>query len=185
MDYYLGKKAHRSAQASVIAYGEKWPILAESVFLACGARVIGDVKLGENCSLWFNAIVRGDVGPIEIGEGTNIQDGALIHCTYQKHFTKIGSYVSIGHQATLHGCTIEDDVLVGMQAIVMDGARIGRGSIVAAGALVTPGTQVPARSLVVGSPARVVRELRDDELSANSATCRRYFEYAKGYNFNL
>lgn len=183
MNYLLGKVSHRSAHASVEKYQGNWPQLDESVFLASGARIIGDVVLGKNCSVWFNAVVRGDVNSIEVGERTNIQDGAVIHCTYKKYKTVIGKNVSIAHLATIHGCTIEDDCLIGMQATIMDGAVIGKGSIVGAGALVTPGIIIPPGSLVVGAPAKAVRTIRPEELEGVLATTSRYIEYSKGYDY--
>ncbi|MEN9809065.1 MAG: hypothetical protein RLZZ488_632 [Pseudomonadota bacterium] len=177
------KVPHRSPLASVCAYQGRLPKLHESVFLADGARVIGDVILGKDCSVWFNTVVRGDVHTIVVGEQTNIQDGAVIHCTFQKASTTIGSRVSIAHLAMIHGCTIEDECLIGMQAIIMDGAVIGRGSIVGAGAVVTQGMKIPPRSLVLGAPGKVVREVKPEELAAVLATCDRYMEYTKGYNF--
>lgn len=183
-NYYLGKRKNRSALASVVSYHGIYPTLPDSVFLADGARVVGDVTLGENVGVWFNAIVRGDVHYIRIGENTNIQDGACIHCTFQKNPTVIGKNVSIAHLAVIHGCVIEDDCLIGMGAIVMDKAVIGAGSLVAAGALVSPGTIIPERSLVVGSPAKVVRKVTEEEFQSFFATTHRYLEYIKGYDFS-
>lgn len=174
---------HRSPLSSICPYHGRKPVLHESVFLADGARVIGDVTLGKDCSIWFNTIVRGDVHSIVVGEETNIQDGAVVHCTYQKHSTTIGRRVSIAHLAMIHGCTIEDECLIGMQAIVMDGAVVGRGSIVGAGAVVTQGMQIPPGSLVLGAPAKVVRQVKPEELASLLATCDRYIEYTKGYHF--
>lgn len=183
MEFQLGKVAHRSRMASVVAYHGVWPRISESVFLADGARVVGDVDIGKECSVWFNAVVRGDVNSVKIGEGTNIQDGAMIHCTYKRFSTTIGNNVSIAHLAMIHGCVIEDSCLIGMQAIIMDGAVIGQESIVAAGAVVTPGTIIPPRSLVLGSPGKVARTVRDDEFASIMATTQRYIEYCKGYDF--
>lgn len=182
-EYRLGAVAHRSAAASVAAYHGVKPRLAESAFLADGARVIGDVELGEGCSVWFNAVVRGDVHRIRVGARTNIQDGAIIHCTFERHETIIGSDVSIAHLAMIHGCTLGDRVLIGMQAIVMDGAVVGEESIVGAGAVVTQNMRIPPRSLVLGAPAKVVRVVTDDELRGVLATTARYLEYCKGYDF--
>lgn len=184
-EFQLGSVPHRSRRASILSFQGIWPQLANSVFLADGARVIGDVVLGENCSVWFNAVVRGDVHSIRIGSETNVQDGAIIHCTYKRHKTEIGSRVSIAHLAMLHGCVVEDNCLIGMQSIVMDGAVIGEGSIVAAGAVVSPGTKVPPGSLVLGTPAKVMRPLRDDEREGMLATTQRYIEYCKGYDFRI
>jgi len=183
MDYLLGKLAHRSPFASLASYRGVWPRLHPSVFLADGARVVGDVEMGANSSVWFNAIVRGDVHEIRIGENTNIQDGAVIHCTFQKHACHIGDNVSIAHLVMVHGCTIENDCLIGMQAILMDGVTIGRGSIVGAGSVVTQGTIVPPGSLVLGAPAKVVRQVRPEERDGVLATTARYVDYARGYDF--
>jgi carbonic anhydrase/acetyltransferase-like protein (isoleucine patch superfamily) len=185
MHSHPSASAHRSPLSSICAYHGIVPKLHESVFLADGARVIGDVEMGKNCSVWFNAVVRGDVHKIVIGEATNIQDGAIIHCTFQKHSTTIGSRVSVAHLAMIHGCVIEDECLIGMQAIVMDGAVVGRGSIVGAGAVVTQGMQIPPGSLVLGAPAKVVRAVRPEEMAAVLATCNRYIDYTKGYRFDL
>jgi carbonic anhydrase/acetyltransferase-like protein (isoleucine patch superfamily) len=173
----------RSPNSSVLPYHGIHPSLHDSVFLADGARVVGDVQIGKNCSVWFNAVVRGDVNKIVVGEDTNIQDGAIVHCTYAKHSTTIGRRVSIAHLAMIHGCVIEDDCLIGMQAIVMDGAVIGAGSIVGAGAVVTQGTRIPPGSLVLGAPARVVRAVKGEELQSVLDTCSRYIEYTKGYEY--
>jgi gamma-carbonic anhydrase len=177
-------KINRSPLATIVSYNGILPKLAESVFLACGARVIGDVVMEENCSVWFNTVVRGDVHSIYIGENTNIQDNAIIHCTFQKFPTKIGKNVSIGHLATIHGCTVENGCLIGMGAIIMDDAVIGEESIVGAGSIVTQGIKIPPRSLVIGSPAKVIRQVTDKEYEAILATTFRYLEYSKGYNYS-
>lgn len=183
--YFLGQQKNRSSLASVVSFQGIYPQMASSVFLADGARVIGDVVLDEQVSIWFNAVVRGDVHSIRIGEKTNIQDGAVIHCTYQKNPTFIGKNVSIAHLAVIHGCVIEDDCLIGMGAVVMDKTVIGKGSLVAAGALVSPGTVIPPGSLVIGSPAKVSRSVTPQEFESFCATTQRYLEYTKGYNFML
>jgi carbonic anhydrase/acetyltransferase-like protein (isoleucine patch superfamily) len=118
------------------------PSFGDGCWFAENATIVGDVVMGENCTVWFNAVIRGDVNSIRIGNYSNVQDGAVIHCTYQRFATTIGSYVSVAHNAIVHGCTIEDHVLIGMGAIVMDGAVVGEGSIVAAGAIVTQGTKM-------------------------------------------
>ncbi len=138
---------------------DKSPVIPSSCYIAENATVVGEVTMGEECSVWFTAIVRGDVNSITMGDRVNVQDGACIHCTYQKWATVIGSRVSIGHRAIVHGCTVEDDVLIGMGAIVMDGCRIGRGSIIAAGAVVLEGTEVPAGSIFAGVPAKKVKDI--------------------------
>lgn len=178
-------KINRSPNSTVTAYKGIIPKLPESVFLADGARVVGDVTFGENCSVWFNAVVRGDVHFVKIGENTNIQDGAVIHCTFQKYPTTIGKNVSIAHLAIVHGCTVEEGCLIGMRAVVMDGAVIGAESIIGAGSLVTQGTIIPARSLVIGSPAKVIRQVSDKEYDGVIATTLRYLEYAKGYDYSI
>jgi len=183
MDFLLGKVPHRSALASIASYMGAWPRLHASVFLADGARLVGDVEMGENASVWFNAVVRGDVDAIRIGARTNVQDGAIVHCTFRKFSTTIGDDVSIAHLAMIHGCTIEAECLVGMQAIVMDGAFVGAGSIIGAGAIVTQGTHIPPGSLVLGAPGKVVRAVTPEEREGVLATTRRYVDYARGYQF--
>lgn len=153
------------------------PQLPSSCFLAKNSTVVGDVKLGENCSIWYNAVVRGDVNSIEVGDETNIQDGAIIHCTYQKAATKIGNRVSIGHKAIVHGCTIQDDVLIGMGAIVMDHAVIESGSIVAAGAIVTAGTKVEANTIYAGIPAKKLNTVSEENLEMIKRTAKNYTLY--------
>lgn len=135
------------------------PRMGTDVFIAPNATIVGDVTMGEGCSVWFNAVIRGDVNAIQIGDKVNIQDNAVIHCTYEKHATTIGNNVSIGHSAIVHGCKVEDDVLIGMGAIVMDGAVIGSNSIVAAGAVVLEGTIVPPGSIFAGVPAKKVKDI--------------------------
>jgi carbonic anhydrase/acetyltransferase-like protein (isoleucine patch superfamily) len=135
------------------------PRIGGDSWLAPNATVVGDVVAGERCSFWFNAVVRGDVNKIRIGNDVNIQDGAVIHCTYEKTETHIGDRVSIGHNALVHGCTIHPDVLIGMGAIVMDNCEIGSGSIIAAGAVVLEGTKVPEGCIYAGVPAKKVKDI--------------------------
>ena len=134
-----------------------------SCFVEDSAQVIGDVELGEDSSVWFNSVLRGDVNPIRIGRRTNIQDLSMIHVTSHRYSTAIGDDVTVGHHVVLHGCTVGNRVLVGMGAIVMDGVEIGDDCIIGAGTLLTPGTKIPPGSLVVGSPGRVKRALTDEE----------------------
>jgi carbonic anhydrase/acetyltransferase-like protein (isoleucine patch superfamily) len=122
-------------------------------------KIVGDVVMGEQCSIWFNAVLRGDVNSIRMGNKVNIQDGACIHCTYEKTKTILGNNVSVGHNAIVHGCTVEDNVLIGMGAIVMDNVHIGSNSIIAAGAVVLEGTQVPAGCIFAGVPAKKVKDI--------------------------
>ena len=140
------------------------PNIPADCYVAENATIVGDVVMGKECSVWFNAVVRGDVNSIRMGDKVNVQDGACIHCTYQKTKTTIGNNVSIGHHAIVHGCTIEDNVLIGMGAIVMDNVTIGRNSIIAAGAVVLEGTQVSAGSIYAGVPAKKVKDISQDIL---------------------
>ncbi|MCM5530161.1 gamma carbonic anhydrase family protein [Parasegetibacter sp. NRK P23] len=135
------------------------PSFGENCFIAPNATIVGTVVMGNDCSIWFNAVVRGDVNAIYMGNKVNVQDGAVIHCTYQKTATKIGNSVSIGHNAIVHGCTVEDNVLIGMGAIVMDNAVIGNHSIIAAGAVVLEGTIVEPGSVYAGVPAKKVKDI--------------------------
>ena len=135
------------------------PKFGSNCFLAENSTVVGDVVMGDDCSVWFNAVVRGDVHYIRMGNKVNVQDGAIIHCTYQKHPTNIGNNVSIGHNAIVHGCTVNDNVLIGMGAIVMDRCEIGSNSIIAAGAVVLEGTKVEPGSIYAGVPAKKVKDI--------------------------
>ncbi|MEA5402460.1 gamma carbonic anhydrase family protein [Arcicella sp. DC2W] len=157
------------------------PSLGENCWLAENATVVGDVKFGKNCTVWFNAVVRGDVNSVIVGDNSNIQDGAIIHCTYQKTKTTIGNYVSIAHNAIVHGCTIEDKVLIGMGAIVMDGAVIETGSIIAAGAIVTQNTRVPAGTIYAGNPAKFLKNVSPDAAEVFMRTANNYIMYAEWF----
>jgi carbonic anhydrase/acetyltransferase-like protein (isoleucine patch superfamily) len=143
----------------------KMPQFGEDCFLAENATVVGDVVMGDQCSVWFNAVLRGDVHYIKCGNKVNIQDGAVIHCTYKKHPTTIGNNVSVGHNAIVHGCTIHDNVLIGMGAIVMDDCIIESNSIVAAGAVVTKGTVVPSGTIYAGTPAKKIKDISKELIS--------------------
>ena len=157
------------------------PEIEASAYIDASAVIIGDVKIGARSSVWCNAVLRGDVHSIELGDETNVQDLCVIHVTGGKCGTKLGHRVSIGHAVTLHGCTIEDGALVGIGAIVLDLAVIGRESLVAAGSLVTPATLIPPRSLVMGAPAKVKRPLNDAELAMVLGTPDHYIDYAAKY----
>jgi len=135
------------------------PEMGKDSFIAPNATIVGDVVMGDGCSVWFNAVVRGDVNSIRIGNKVNIQDGAVIHCTYEKTQTLIGDNVSIGHNAIVHGCTVDANVLIGMGAIVMDNAHIGSNSIIAAGAVVLEGTRVEPGTIYAGVPAKKVKDI--------------------------
>lgn len=145
----------------------------DSVWIAPTADVIGNVTIGEESSVWYRAVVRGDVCAITIGEGSNIQDGAVIHGNFG-HPVTIGNCVTIGHNAIVHGCTIGNNVLVGMGAIILDDAEIGENCIIGAGALVTSGKKIPSGSLVLGSPAKVVREVTKEEITKNADNAMEY-----------
>lgn len=135
------------------------PIIPDDCFIAPNATIVGDVIMGNNCSIWFNAVVRGDVNSIRMGDKVNIQDGACIHATYQKSKVTIGNNVSIGHNAIVHGCTIQDNVLVGMGAILMDHVEVGSNTIIAAGAVVLEGTKIPSGCIFAGVPAKKVKDI--------------------------
>lgn len=158
------------------------PVLGEDNWVAPNATIVGDVQTGKQCTIWFNAVVRGDVNSIRIGDYSNIQDGAVVHCTYQKTVTSIGNYVSIAHNAIVHGCTIEDNVLIGMGAIVMDNAYIEEGSIVAAGAVVTQGTRVPAGTIYAGNPAKYLKDVSSEAAKVFKRTAYNYVEYASWFS---
>lgn len=138
------------------------PVFGKNCFLAPNCTIVGDVTVGDDCSIWFNAVIRGDVNKITIGDRTNIQDGAVIHCTYQRSATLIGKNVSVGHNAIVHGCVIDDNVLVGMGAIIMDHAHIHSNSIIAAGSVVLENTIVEPGSIYAGVPAKKVKDISED-----------------------
>lgn len=158
------------------------PKFGKNCFLAENAVVAGDVEMGDECSIWYNAVIRGDVHCIRMGNKVNIQDGAVVHCTYQKSPTNIGNNVSVGHNAIVHGCTIHDNVLVGMGAIVMDDCVVESNSIIAAGAVVTQGTRVETGTIYAGVPARKVKDIRGEQAASEIekiANC--YVKYAGWY----
>ena len=169
--------------ALILPIKGKTPSFGENKWLAPNATIVGDVTAGTDCTIWFNAVVRGDVNSITIGNKVNIQDNAVIHCTYQKAKTVIGNNVSIGHNANVHGCTIKDNVLIGMGSIVMDGCVIGENSVIRAGAVVLENTTVEPNSIYAGIPAKKVKEL-DAEKSAFliKRTADNYVKYASWYD---
>ena len=171
-----------------IKYKNWTPILKKGAWIAEGATVIGRTEIGEDSSIWFGSIVRGDVHYVKIGDRTSIQDLSMVHVTHHKkddmsdgNPTIIGDDVTIGHRVMLHGCTIEDACLIGMSATILDGAVIGKESIVGAGALVTKNKIFPPRSLIIGSPAKVVRELTDEEVEELYASAKRYVGFKNNY----
>jgi carbonic anhydrase/acetyltransferase-like protein (isoleucine patch superfamily) len=165
----------------VLPYQGRWPTLGARVFLAPGAHVCGDVDLGDDVSFWFHTVARGDVNTIRIGARTNIQDGTVLHVTYVRHPLVIGAGVVVGHQAVLHGCTVEDGALIGIGARVLDGAVIERGAQVGAGAVVAPGHRIQAGHLALGIPARVTRPLTDEETLRIAETVDRYAALKEQY----
>jgi carbonic anhydrase/acetyltransferase-like protein (isoleucine patch superfamily) len=163
-------------------FREQFPRVHPSCFVEDSAQVIGDVELGEDSSVWFNSVLRGDVHSIRIGRRTNIQDLSLVHVTSQRFSTTVGDDVTVGHHVVLHGCTVGNRVLVGMGAVVMDGVVIGDDCIIGAGTLLTPGTQVPPGSLVVGSPGKPRRPLTDEERAVLLESARHYVRTAAEYH---
>ncbi len=157
------------------------PRVHATAFIDHSAQVIGDVEIGEESSVWMNVVIRGDVNRIRIGRRTNVQDGSVVHVMIRTHPTTIGDNVTIGHAAVVHGCTIEDSCLIGMGAILLNGAHIGSQSVVAAGTLITEGMKVPPRSLVMGSPGKVKRLLTHAEIAEIQGYADRYVEYRLDY----
>jgi gamma-carbonic anhydrase len=157
------------------------PKFGSNCFFADNATIVGEVSMGDNCTVWFNAVVRGDVHSITIGNNTNIQDGAVIHCTYQKAKTTIGDNVSIAHNAIVHGCTIENNVLIGMGAIIMDDAVVGENCVIAAGAVVLSGTRIEPGSIYAGMPAKKVKDISEEMRAVIQRTARNYPMYAEWF----
>lgn len=160
----------------------KSPQLGKDCFIADNAVIVGDVVMGDQCSIWFNAVIRGDVHYIKMGDKVNVQDGAVVHCTYLKAPTHIGNNVSIGHNAIVHGCTIKDNVLVGMGSIIMDDCVVESNSIIAAGAVLTKGTHVPEGSIFAGMPAKKIKDI-SPELSSGEIDriANNYVKYASWF----
>jgi carbonic anhydrase/acetyltransferase-like protein (isoleucine patch superfamily) len=157
------------------------PKIDASAFIEDSAQIIGDVEIGRDSSVWFNAVIRGDVNFIRIGERTNIQDGCVLHVTKDTHPLILANDITVGHAVTLHGCTIKDRCLIGMGAIVLDGAEVGEDSIIGAGALVKEGMRVEPGTLVVGVPARVARKLSDEEKARIKRSALNYINYSADY----
>jgi len=159
-----------------------YPTFGEDNFIAPNATIVGDVQSGSNCSFWFNSVVRGDVNSIRLGNKVNVQDGAVIHCTFTRSKTIIGDNVSIGHNAIVHGCTVHDNVLIGMGAIIMDNAEIGSNSIIAAGAVVLEGTKVEEGSIYAGVPAKKVKDISQELISGEiNRIADNYIRYSKWF----
>ncbi len=158
------------------------PSIPKDCFLAENSTIVGDVTLGANCSVWFNAVLRGDVNFIRLGNNVNVQDGAVIHCTYKKYPTIIGNNVSIGHNAIVHGCTIHDNVLIGMGSIVMDNCEVHSNSIIAAGAVVIQNTIVESGAIYAGVPAKKVKDISNELIDGEIARiANNYVEYSSWY----
>lgn len=160
--------------------GDRAPCIAASAFVAESADVIGDVEVGENASIWFQAVLRGDIQPIRVGANSNIQDGSIVHGMVSMPVL-VGEWVTVGHRAVLHGCTIESHCLIGMGAVILNNVRVGEGSIVAAGAVVAENTVIPPRSLFVGVPARFRRQLADSDRGFIDLHATHYLHYRENY----
>ena len=165
----------------VLDYKGKLPKLGERVFIAEGAVIVGDVEIGDHSSVWFNAVIRGDVNYIRIGKHTNIQDGSILHVMKDQYPLILHDYVTVGHGVMLHGCEIASNCLIGMRATILNSAKVGAHSIVGANALITEGTVIPERSLVMGLPAKVKRQLTDEEVAHIDEYARRYYQYKETY----
>ncbi|MBN2636748.1 MAG: gamma carbonic anhydrase family protein [Prolixibacteraceae bacterium] len=167
--------------ALIKALNGKKPKIGEACFLAETATIIGDVEMGNNCSIWFNAVLRGDVHYIKIGNNTNVQDNAVIHATYKKSPTNIGSNVTIAHGAIVHGCTLEDNVMIGMNAVILDDAIVKSNSIVAAGSVVTKGTVVESGSVYAGIPAKKVKDISPELLNGEVLRIAKAYDMYAGW----
>jgi len=165
----------------MVVYKDKKPELGSDVFVAEGAKLIGDVIIGDGSSIWFNTVVRGDVNYIRVGTRTNIQDLSMVHVDSRKYPTLVGDEVTIGHRAIVHACTIGNRCLIGMGSILMDGAEIGDDCIIAAGSVVTEGKKIPSGSVVKGLPGKIVREISDDERKWILKSAENYFQLAQTY----
>lgn len=161
-------------------YGGKSPRTGEGIFIAPNAVLVGDVSLGPRASVWFNAVIRGDIDSIAVGEATNIQDGCVLHVDAGSPLT-VGRHVTVGHRAVLHGCTVGDGALIGMGAVILNGAKIGEGAVIGAGAVVPQGKEIPPRVLALGTPAKVVRQLTEEEVERGIAWAEGYAKLAAGY----
>ena len=170
-----------SSNVTILPYKERRPTIDDTVFLADGVRIVGDVTIGAESSVWYNTVIRGDIHYVRIGRATNIQDLAMLHVTHETAPLEIGDQVTVGHKAILHGCTVMSRSLIGMGAIVLDGAVIEEQAMVAAGAVVPPGMKVLSGSLVAGVPAKIVRELTEEELDSFIAAADRYVRYARSH----
>ncbi len=169
---------------AIYALGARTPEISESAWVADSAQVIGDVALAQDVSIWFGAVLRGDTEHMRIGRGSNIQDGSVLHADVGKPLT-VGEHVTVGHKVMLHGCTIGDGSLIGIGAVVLNGARIGRHCLVGAGALVTEGKEFPDGSMIIGAPAKAVRQLTPEQIEGLRDSARGYVENARRYKTSL
>ena len=176
------KSASDATGPIVRPFGEVWPRIDASAWLAPGAVVVGDVTVGPDSSVRYGSVLRGDVNCIRVGARSNLQDQCVVHVTQHRFSCEIGDEVTVGHRATVHGCVVEEGALIGIGAIVLDGARIGAGAVGGAGAVVTPGSEVAPGTLVVGVPARRVREITPEERERNRRTTLRYVETARAHH---
>ncbi len=166
-------------EIKLFPYLGTFPIIDNNVFLASGVKIIGDVKILENSSVWYNTVIRGDVNYIRIGKMTNIQDCSMLHVTNKRFPLNIGNKVTIGHSVSLHGCTVKDLCLIGIGSVILDGAEVNEKSIIAAGAVVKPNFIIPAGTMAAGVPAKIIRDLTDDELNEFEKSALRYKKYAE------
>jgi gamma-carbonic anhydrase len=180
LDARLDQLRRRFPRAHLQRYLDLVPTTGERVLVCPGATLVGAVDLGDDVSVWFGAVLRGDLARVSVGQGSNVQDGAVLHVGDHSPCL-VGQQVVVGHRVVLHGCRVEDGCLIGMQATILDDAIVGEGSLVAAAALVTAGTIIPPRSLVLGSPARVVRPLRDEEVTYQRALAEKYVRLKENY----
>jgi carbonic anhydrase/acetyltransferase-like protein (isoleucine patch superfamily) len=168
----------------VRSFAQFTPLIPPTAYIDPSAQVIGDVHLGDQASVWMNAVLRGDVNSIRIGPRSNVQDCAVLHGMRYKYAVTIGAGCTIGHNATVHGCTLEDDVLIGIGAVVLNGARIGAGSIIAAGAVIPERTHIPPRSLVTGVPGKILRPIDDADFANIQTYAANYLDYTRAYLTN-
>lgn len=166
-------------EIKLFPFKDFFPQLHPSVFLASGSKIIGDVQIGENASVWYNTVIRGDVNYVRIGNDSNVQDNSMLHVTNKRFPLVIGNGVTIGHSVTLHGCTLKDHCFIGMGAVILDGAVIEEKSMVAAGALVKQGFVVPTGKLAAGVPARIIRDLTKEEMEEFEKSAARYVDYTR------
>ncbi len=174
-----GVRSEKTRDARLRPFGGVWPRVHRSVWLAPGAIVVGDVEIGEDSSIWYGCVLRGDVEAIRIGARSNVQDGSVLHVTKGRFACVVGDEVTIGHRAVVHGCVIGDGALVGIGAIVLDGATVGEGALVGAGSVVTPGSAISPNTIAMGTPAREIRRLSDTERAAQRERTLHYVETAR------